>query len=77
VRAFQDALRAGPMRDVVAAEFLLRPDLDASRLNGCGLLLVNPPWRFADEVPPILDALLARLSDGTGAGTSLIRITDE
>jgi 23S rRNA (adenine2030-N6)-methyltransferase len=77
VRAFHDALRGGAMRDVVAAEFLIRPDLDPSRLNGCGLLLVNPPWRFADEVPPILHALLARLSDGAGAGASLIRIADE
>jgi 23S rRNA (adenine2030-N6)-methyltransferase len=78
VRAFHDALRAGPLRDVVAAKFLIRPDLDAARLNGCGLLLVNPPWRFAEEVPPILDALLERLSDNTGgAGMSLIRIADE
>jgi 23S rRNA (adenine2030-N6)-methyltransferase len=78
VRAFHEALRAGPVRDVIAAEFLLRADLDASRLNGCGLLLINPPWRFAEEVPPILDALLARLSDGeAGAGTSLLRIADE
>jgi 23S rRNA (adenine2030-N6)-methyltransferase len=77
VRNFHDALRAGPMRDVVAAEFLLRPDLDAARLNGCGLLLVNPPWRFDEEGKPILDALLAGLTGEAGAGTSLIRVADE
>jgi len=77
VRAFHDALRAGPLRDVVAAEFLIRADLDAARLNGCGLLIVNPPWRFAEAGKPILNALLDRLAEGTGAGTSLIRIADE
>jgi 23S rRNA (adenine2030-N6)-methyltransferase len=78
VRAFHDALRAGPVRDVIAAEFLLREALDPARLNGCGVLVINPPWRFDDEVPPILDALLSRLADGDpGAGLSLHRLADE
>ena len=43
VRAFFDALT---LRDVIAAELLLREPLDPARLNGCGLLIVNPPYRF-------------------------------
>ena len=78
VRDFHDALRTSGLRDVVAAEFLLRAPLDAARLNGCGLLVVNPPWRFECEIPPILDALLDRLGSGEpGAGTSIVRLTDE
>jgi 23S rRNA (adenine2030-N6)-methyltransferase len=78
VRAFHDALRAGPVRDIVAAEFLLREALDPARLNGCGLLVVNPPWRFEADVPPVLAAVLGRLSDGEpGAGQGILRLTDE
>jgi 23S rRNA (adenine2030-N6)-methyltransferase len=78
VRPFHDALRAGPLRDVVAAEFLLREALDPSRLNGCGLVVVNPPWRFAEELPPMGEALLGRLSEGEpGAGFALLRLADE
>ena len=49
VRAFHDALRSAAMRDIVAAELLFREPLDPARLNGCGLLVVNPPWRFEVE----------------------------
>jgi len=41
---------------------------DASRLNGCGLILVNPPWKLADELAilmPVLAKILGR--DGKGA----------
>ena len=78
VRAFHDALRASGMRDCLAIEFLLREPLDAARLNGCGLVVINPPWRFEVEVPPVLDALLARLGDGEpGASAGVFRLTDE
>jgi len=78
VRAFHDTMRASGMRDVVAAEFCLREPLDAARLNGCGLLVVNPPWRFEEDVGPILTALLERLGTGEpGASASMTRLADE
>jgi 23S rRNA (adenine2030-N6)-methyltransferase len=77
-RALHGAMRASGMRDVVAAEFCLREPLDAARLNGCGLLVVNPPWRFEEEVGPILAALLERLGTGeAGASATIVRLSDE
>jgi 23S rRNA (adenine2030-N6)-methyltransferase len=76
VRAFHAAL-AG-IRDVVAAEFRLREPVDAARLNGCGLLVINPPWQFEAAAHDILEALLAHLGTGEpGAGVSVMRLTDE
>ena len=78
VREFHLALQASGMADVVAAELWLREPLDAARLNGCGLVIVNPPFRFEDEAPPILDALARRLDRGAaGAGTALLRLAAE
>lgn len=75
IRAFFEAL---PMRDIVAFELLLREPLDASRLNGCGLLIVNPPFQFEAEAKQILDALLARLGNRErGEAVSIARVTDE
>jgi 23S rRNA (adenine2030-N6)-methyltransferase len=77
-RALHDALRLSGLRDVVAAELWLRAPTDAARLNGCGVLLVNPPYGFDAAAAPILEACLARLADGEpGAGTQLLRLTDE
>ena len=77
-RAFHEAVRGAGLRDVVAAELWLREPVIASRLNGCGLLVRNPPWGFEAEAPGILDALLRRLGQGeAGQGVRLVRLTDE
>ncbi len=78
VRAFHTAVRRSGVRDVVATELCLREPLDPARLNGCGLLLINPPFGFETDAPIILDALLQRLSrDETGASAELTRLADE
>jgi 23S rRNA (adenine2030-N6)-methyltransferase len=77
-RAFHAALVAAGLRDVVAAELWLRAPLDPTRLNGSGLVVVNPPFGFEDAARSILPALLARLGDGeAGAGWDIARIADE
>jgi 23S rRNA (adenine2030-N6)-methyltransferase len=78
VRAFHAAVRDSSLRDVVAAELLLREPTDPTRLNGCGLLVVNLPWRFEQEARPILAALLDRLGHReAGEGIAIVRLADE
>ena len=78
VREFHRALRDAGLPDAVAAELWLREPTDAARLNGCGLLVRNPPFRFEDEAPAILDALLSRFADAdAGAGAAVLRLTPE
>jgi 23S rRNA (adenine2030-N6)-methyltransferase len=75
VRAFFGSLIT---RDTIAAELLLREPLDARRLNGCGLVIVNPPYQFEDDARLILTALLDRLGQREhGEGISIVRLTDE
>lgn len=41
---------------------------DASRLNGCGIILVNPPWKLAGELASLMPVLAKILGhDGKGA----------
>lgn len=78
VRAFHTALREAGIRDVVAVELALRAPLDPARLNGCGMVVVNPPFRFAEEIEPVLSALLAGLGSGeAGAFATVERLVDE
>ncbi len=77
-RALHDAAKLSGLRDVVAAELWLREPTDAARLNGCGVLVVNPPYGFEAAANEILAALLPRLSDNeVGAGRAVLRIADE
>ncbi len=78
VRLFHEAMQAAGIRDIVAAELWLRTPTDPTRLNGCGLLVVNPPYGFENAATAILEALRARLSDGEhGEGQALIRLAGE
>ena len=45
----------------------MAPLSDPTRLNGCGLILVNPPWTLESELSVLLPALAAILGrDGKG-----------
>lgn len=78
VRAFHTAMQESGVRDIVAAELLLRAPLDPARLNGCGLLVINPPFGFEEEARPLLAALLERLGDrADGEGTAILPLVDE
>jgi 23S rRNA (adenine2030-N6)-methyltransferase len=78
VRALFAALQQTGIRDIVAAELVLREPLDPARLNGCGMLVINPPYRFETDAMPILAALLDRLgAREPGEGVEMIRLVDE
>ena len=78
VRQFLTAMRDSGIRDIVTAEFLLREPLDPTRLNGCGLLVVNPPFQFEVAATGILTDLLDAIGTGEpGQTIAVTRIADE
>ena len=55
---------------ILRAELMVTPLSDPSRLNGSGLILVNPPWTLEAELKVLLPALLSALAqDGKGRST--------
>lgn len=78
VRAFHTAIAESGVRDILACELWLREPTDPQRLNGCGLVVVNPPWKFEEEARAILAALLEHLGDGEpGQGFAVSRLAEE
>ncbi|HVZ65692.1 MAG TPA: 23S rRNA (adenine(2030)-N(6))-methyltransferase RlmJ [Lacunisphaera sp.] len=51
----------------VAAELMVAGPEAAMRLKGCGLLVLNPPWRIDSEFRELLPELAKRLGTGEGA----------
>lgn len=76
VRDFHADVAGRGIPDVVACEVLFRPALDAARLNGCGVLVVNPPYGFEAAAGPVLRALRDALGE-TGGGCGITRLSDE
>ncbi|MCG6116730.1 MAG: 23S rRNA (adenine(2030)-N(6))-methyltransferase RlmJ [Aquimonas sp.] len=52
-----------PAKSVLLAELMVRPDDSPLRMNGCGLLLVNPPYRFDQALAQTLPALREGLGE--------------
>jgi len=51
------ALRRSRIGKILRAELELPPAAEPSRLRGAGLIIVNPPWRLADELAQLLSEL--------------------
>ena len=48
-------------------ELVVAPGADTTKLHGCGLIVVNPPWTLHGELARLLPALAAVLGrDGKG-----------
>ncbi len=67
VRHFHQAIRDEGGPKTLAVELLIRPDDDPFRLNGCGLLVVNPPWQLAESLAEVLAWLAPLLAPGQGS----------
>ncbi len=66
--AFAKRLRRLGIPRILRAELTVAPLSDPSRLNGSGLILVNPPWTLEKELGVLLPALAGVLGrDGKGA----------
>jgi 23S rRNA (adenine2030-N6)-methyltransferase len=72
-RALQPFYRAAgklPSKSTLLAELMVRPDDLPLRMNGSGLLLLNPPWRLDETLRATLPLLAAALGE-EGAGSRI------
>ncbi len=71
IAPFHRHMASGPFDKVMAAELLVRPDDSPLRLNGCGMLIANPPWKLDAMLARLLPALCVALAQSAGASESL------
>ena len=65
------------IRRILSAELTVRSRLTAGKFNGAGLIVCNPPWRFAETLDTLLSGLAPLLSQGPGAGWLIDEIAGE
>lgn len=59
---FLDAVVARGWRRLLVAELTVLPDDRRDRLNGSGMLFVNPPWQLDTQIEALLPELWSHLS---------------
>jgi 23S rRNA (adenine2030-N6)-methyltransferase len=70
-RGVAEAAAAARIEPPLKVELLLRPPRNPLLLNGCGLVVVNPPFTLHDELAVAMPELAKRLGD-QGKGTYLL-----
>lgn len=61
---FERMLVGTGVRKMLRAELCLRPIDTAQRLNGSGMIVVNPPWKLKEQLGDLQPWLHRRLGDG-------------
>lgn len=67
VDEFFDRLQTLPLPPTAVAELTVAGENSPLKMRGCGLVVLNPPWRLADEVTTDLGLLAAMMAQGPGA----------
>ncbi|RIK88739.1 MAG: 23S rRNA (adenine(2030)-N(6))-methyltransferase RlmJ [Hyphomicrobiales bacterium] len=71
VERFRDRLRGAGIAKVLDIAFEIRAPSPEPRLDGCGMVVVNPPFVLEDEMAALLPALREALGeDGASARTA-------
>jgi 23S rRNA (adenine2030-N6)-methyltransferase len=74
---FQRWFKRQKIPKVLCAELLLHPDNSALRLNGCGMIIVNPPWKFDQQLSELLSSLRPLLTQGRFGEQRVEWLTEE
>ena len=61
----------------VAVELLIAAESSALKMKGCGVVVVNPPWRFDTEAQTMMDYLADVLAQEPGGGARVEWIVPE
>ena len=67
IAGFHGALAALGKRELLGVELMLRRPVAPERLNGCGLVVANPPHTLAEELARLLPELARRMGEGSAA----------
>ena len=71
LQPFYRRAAALPAKSVLVAELLVRADDSPLRMNGSGLLLINPPWQLDQTLGAVLPLLAKALGETPAASSHL------
>ena len=77
IERFHRTLVATGIRKMLLAEFAPYPEDSSFRLNGCGMVVVNPPWKLEETLRRLLPELLGVLRQHPAARTDLSWLVPE
>jgi len=77
ISAFHDAIAGLGLPKLLVAELMLRSPRNSARLNGAGIVILNPSYRLDEALRTLLPFFADHLGDGTGAGYRLFWLSGD
>lgn len=77
LKSFYQQVKQSQVKKALAVELWILPPDNQLSLNGSGLLIVNPPWRFDQQATAVLNILQPLLSQSTQSGFNLLWLKEE
>lgn len=77
IRRMQADLKQSGIRRILAADLLIQSTDDNERLNGAGMVIVNPPWQLDEELRRVLPWLARTLGRDRAAAGSVSWVVPE
>lgn len=74
---FHRALLASGIHKILVVEFCPYPEDSSFRLNGCGVVVVNPPWKLDEMLQAVLPKLLVVLGQHPAGRSSISWLVPE
>jgi 23S rRNA (adenine2030-N6)-methyltransferase len=62
MRDFASAIERSGIRKLLRLEMLVRDRDESGIIPGCGMLVINPPWHFAEEAKPLVEWIAKKLA---------------
>lgn len=67
VARLERKLQQSGIRKILVAELCVRPDTHPFGLNGCGMIVINPPWHFDEQLRAVMPWLHTVLAENQGS----------
>lgn len=77
VDEFLAAIRTLNPPATLAVELMVAGETSPLKMKGCGLMVINPPWKFANEALPLVTFLAQALAQEPGGGGRVEWIVQE
>ncbi len=71
MRGFDRDMQKAGIAKILRLELLVRKRDADTPIPGCGMLVVNPPWKFEAEARPLLDWIWRALAPGGAGGVKV------
>jgi 23S rRNA (adenine2030-N6)-methyltransferase len=77
IERFCDQFKNSGIKNVLRIEMCIKPDSEEYGMTGTGMIVINPPWKLAQQMKEVLPWLLKHLSQDNNANYKVQTLVPE